>query len=516
MILNIILELKKTKVFLLSCRFLGKALTYYPCSCNSQNHEYFVSIAIFLSCDVSETTTRRDILYVHPFDPRYSRTIEADGVVFDLISASNSKEYIQTRRSKTQSKLRARTEDSRKNSSMFQFDEYGFLKRLRREKLALVLKKWKTTECYISVIVKRGGLWVNNLAVNVCTYASTENVTGDLILNALWKFKDEFMNTIEDSSHSAHEDRSKNRGQFYEIPFRYERCGYEQQNDVSIFFKVTEGTNTTSLKHNPDKDDIYLHTMYRMDRHYLKIPSRPVSNKEIQVKCLEADVVRQNICKHEYLLLYRFICDSITKSIAINATEQNTNLDNSSAAIKLCNYLLETINSYCKSIKRLNTPSSGENLCLSRYTETLDLFALENLGLVPFIRFQNGETIVKDTIELPTINLYISSKKEILFSENVPEFKIINISVIPKDPVPQDVYKVRLDYACATNETVIQMNVTGSDKYSSHVTCYGITECSCCSVHAAGAADAVIDYVSISIKDDLAGTDILREMVVIF
>ena len=154
--------------------------------------------------------------------------------------------------------------------------------------------------------------------------------------------------------------------------------------------------------------------------------------------------------------------------------------------------------------------------CHLHFTDSLNFFSDDLFSLHPKAVFFDGKEIIGDELQISLRDTNRLIKDGIVIKDDKPEFQIVKISVNPTDPVPGDIYQVRMDYACATEQTVIKMNVTGSDQYTNHVTCQGITSCNCCIVHAAGAANAVIDHVIMHITDSLTKVDMVKEMVVVF
>jgi len=136
--------------------------------------------------------------------------------------------------------------------------------------------------------------------------------------------------------------------------------------------------------------------------------------------------------------------------------------------------------------------------------------------MIPYAVYPDGKTVSGREQRLNLRDAAEILNNGFTIKDNKPDFKITKITVIPNDPVPHDIYQVKMDYNCATNATVMKMEVTGSDKYRNHVTCHGSHPIGSCTLHAAGAQNAVVDNVTIEVSDKNTGFNMTEKMVVIF
>ena len=90
------------------------------------------------------------------------------------------------------------------------------------------------------------------------------------------------------------------------------------------------------------------------------------------------------------------------------------------------------------------------------------------------------------------------------------------MSLSPRKIHYRSIYIVRLDYACATNHTLTDMRIRGSDLYTNYAMCLGTNQCSCCILHAAGAFGSVVDHILINITLPWTGTNITKTGLVVF
>ena len=229
---------------------------------------------------------------------------------------------------------------------------------------------------------------------------------------------------------------------------------------------------------------------------------------EFEEKCKGVSGIIKSICFSPLIAKKQLICSDLNDSVRVRSNVSEQDIESS------CRNLFDSIEKYCNPIKTNEWNFKGD--CIENYDEARNIFKTDELELKPVVTFVGGKVINKFHQRISLQNISLLGASDIKVTDDKPEFKIIGVTVTPKDPLPLDLYQVRLDYACATNFTMIDMRISGSDLYSNFATCPGLNPCSCCVLHAAGAAGTVVDNIVINITDPWVGTSITKTVVVVF
>jgi hypothetical protein len=315
---------------------------------------------------------------------------------------------------------------------------------------------------------------------------------------------------------------------FVDYPVTVNRCGYtpgadaiKDDGDIFVYCEILKShgrayennisENMLTSPMNDNESLILMTSVSEKGEFVFSFPdmSAPLEDQVIETKCISTLFIRKQICFHSNLHNIKLVCDSLGHEANVSSAMTFNR------TAKLCEIVHDKLLFYCD-IKAQRNDIFNE-ACTIRYSKTMaSIFSDENIyGIQPFASFRD-KTLTGSTVYLSPGRNSLINNFDLQINDNQPNFKIEKISVIPTDPSPHDIYQVKLDYACATNKTVIKMTVSGSDFYSNHVTCYGVTRCSCCTLHAAGAPNAVVDHVTINVTDTSTGLDLLKEMVVVF
>lgn len=396
------------------------------------------------------------------------------------------------------------------------------------------LKKSRTEACLLRL---KGNLI--NMEVDICNRDSS-NETGFSLLN---QSTPKIVSNRESSSGRRKEsgnrkkrrlrnkekrNKSKTKSHFnyhgfetfIELPVNIQRCGYESQGKHFVYLELLkeDGMEDQSsydrnvswfgnesivlLSSHVNKDGVAL----------LRLPNTtiPLGTGVITSKCKMTVSQHERICSTANLATFEIVCDNILKHSDVN----HSTLSHMSRSLSLCRFVLKTVKSYCDT--SASRVLSQDIACTSKFLKTVNIFSNANYQIRPLALFPDEKIIAGKERHLNLGGHMNIKEKELNIIDLEPDFKIMKISVIPTDPVPHDIYQVKLDYACATDQTVIKMTVSGSDFYSNHVVCEGITQCSCCILHAAGAPNAVVDQVIINVTDLSRKYELSREMIVVF
>ncbi|XP_060568586.1 uncharacterized protein LOC132727176 [Ruditapes philippinarum] len=478
------------------------------------------------------TSVTESILFSHPLDPRFDRTHLPNK---DVVTLGRVFQFIQHEtylKDPDKYALEINSEDLMFPQILIIFHSNGFIEKIIDTKTVkgntMKFKKSRLNPC----VIRLKGRLVDR-EINVC--GTNNSVDGaKYIENEITSKENEERESLRDKNNDKgnmkkkrrhkHALSSENNFNFLELPVRIHRCGYNSKQRKFVFFKIFKDKmdsyhdNISRIKSNIShgaNENIYLlshKTLHETES--LRIPDQsvPLGIEKVTQKCELTKYYQRKICSTSNLESMRTICDDLWN----NVSQNNTTPPQFSKTIHLCTYVLNKVSTYCdKHISLVLTPHKS---CLSNYVNNFNLFSKRIYLIQPFVIFPDDKLISGQVQHVSFGNKSQSNlqNKELVITDNNSEFKIVKISVIPTDPVPHDIYQVRLDYACATSETAIKMTVYGSDFYSNSVTCRGVTHCNCCILHAAGAPNAVVDRVTINVTDHSRNYELVREMVVVF
>ncbi|KAL3847896.1 hypothetical protein ACJMK2_018787 [Sinanodonta woodiana] len=293
------------------------------------------------------------------------------------------------------------------------------------------------------------------------------------------------------------------------IPIIVRQCGQSHRNaEVSAIFEPVGFEDNITAQF-----EIRAQRYEYSDEVFIQVPNTLVNQDHINTKKLCKSVLRhaKGVCRRAVDVPSKVLCSSIQ-------VEEISN-DRISSPIetfrRTCNILYESVNYFCENIFRMIAKDSV-GLCEDTFENILNIFDYHQFNVIPIAKLTENR-ILRGVPRHVFLNRSDGMEvSPLLIEDNKPLFKITSVSVNPKDPAPLDVYQVRVDYMCATNFTAVKMDVTGSDKYWNSATCFGINPCSCCTLHAAGASNAVIDRVTIHVTDTLTNVNLTKELVIVF
>lgn len=503
-----------------------------------------LAISTQTTAKVDESNKQTHIFFSHPVDPRFEQLVSSDG---DTITLSRAFQLIQRRqflRNPDIFALDIHSEDHIFPHVVVSFDSQGLIDELiamNSTKNRIQERISLNDECLISL--KGKGF---HTAVDLCGLNKTQGsikeslyVSDEKAINKKNKviYKDRTGNLRNKkrrhkNNHSSKDSNSKSTyygfDELVEYPVIINSCTpttdqksnhIGEKKDNLVYFEVlihnvskpefNSSDNMNMFSKHWNKSSVILSSDRPKGGTILRFPKtwKSIDNAILQAKCLSTVDMRKRLCQLPNLNKIQAICDNINKTdhTIIQSVENR--------AASLCKFVLNKLMFFCRKSKRDEMFRNKE--CLDKYTKRVNAFVSDTHVVKPFAKFREKLLIGDAHVLRPRDN--ISRQNEIItIYDNHPEFKIVKISVIPNDPVPHDIYQVKMEYACATNQTVIKMRVSGSDKYSNYVTCHGITHCNCCTLHAAGASNAVVDHVTINITDGSTGLNMSRDMVVVF
>ncbi|KAK3609241.1 hypothetical protein CHS0354_009356 [Potamilus streckersoni] len=293
------------------------------------------------------------------------------------------------------------------------------------------------------------------------------------------------------------------------IPIIVRQCGqsYKSAEVSAIFEPIGFEDNITA------QFEIRAQRYEYSDEVVIQAPNTLVNQDHINTRKLCKSVLRhaKGLCRRARDMPSKLLC------LNIQVEEIPNDRNNSPIEIfrRICNILYESVNYFCENIFRMIEKDSVGS-CEDSFENILNIFDYHEFNVIPVAKLTENR-ILRGVPRHIFLNRSVGMEvSPLLIEDNKPLFKITSITVNPKDPAPLDVYQVRVDYICATNFTAVKMDVTGSDKYWNSATCFGINPCSCCTLHAAGASNAVIDQVTIHVTDTLTSVNLTKELVIVF
>ncbi|XP_053404711.1 uncharacterized protein LOC128558685 [Mercenaria mercenaria] len=469
------------------------------------------------------------VFFSHPLDPRFDRTLLPNS---DVLTLGRAFQFIQQPpylKDPDVYTMEIKSRDDTFSHILIIFHPDGFIEKIldtgSMKNDAIKFKRSRLKSCLIRL---KGNLI--NTEINICDKTnSAQNIENDRTSKENGG-RESTSDRKRDKEHRRKSTRNRQRlkfpyeFKFVEFPVRIHRCGYNSQDRKHVYFQLLKekmdpshvsGSQTRrSLSFRVNENIILLPHETSDGTVVLRLPNNsvPLGSKEITSKCEMTKSLHRKICFPSNLENFRIVCNSIFNLSDIN----HSTPPHISRTIQLCRFVLESVTSYCD--KHIFETVSQDKPCLANYINNFNLFSEHSYQLRPIAHFPDEKVMygyVQDVNFANNTQLGQGSK-ELTITDNDANFKIVKISVIPTDPVPHDIYQVKLEYACATSQTVIKMTVYGSDYYSNSVTCHGTTQCSCCILHAAGAPNAVVDHVTINVTDPSRNYKLVQEMVVVF
>lgn len=491
---------------------------------------------------ILEKRMRRDIFYSHPMDPRLETSILPSETRITLTRSYNLPETEIRKHFQYPDAYALESRDSSdKILHRISFSQDGFIDRIQflssDLEQKLILKRNRVDKCRVSAMLEESSSETKtDLSLNICDN-STEVPRNVSEHNELERRSDKDKESvIENYSLKRHRRKPRNKDSsvhaiskvsVIDVPVLTERCGYNVNEEPRVYIQMTPlntlpmyvpGLKTydkrsRGFSNTSEHSVIILGSTGSNGKPVVNLPdiNEPLGISAVKAKCKETVTKHNNICKESHLQAYSKICDrfqqTVTKDMPVN-----TNSSNQYSSI--CRQIIHMFDIFCDfSTTRL---LSVDKTCRTQYSSTVNIFSADYFKIVPYAVYPDGKNVKGRELRFSLIDAREILRNGFSIRDEVPDFQITGISVIPKDPVPHDIYQVRMNYDCATNSTIIKMEVTGSDQYSNHVTCHGSKPTGSCTLHAAGAQDAVVDNVTMHISDTKTGFNITEKMVVIF
>ena len=450
-------------------------------------------------------------MYSHPLDPRLLRTQLPNGDEVFMYYV------LDTNTGTMKTKTVVKTANDLK-SFLVEFDQYGHIKR--------IIQNADNDKSYLLILVSRGclvrvcrklprGKKKVLKRVNMCNSMDKRNTKHKGILTDFGKLESNVQKlqrlygvNTRSTNHSLLADTDIEDTSIA-VSMKVKSCGVEKiKGDASLTIQTIKVTEIRAER-------VSLPVFKRSDgSFYFSLPNITSRHNEqrIDEKCSVVYSIGRDMCISSILKDKTNICRDLGRDEFSSASDLKQYDSNN--LTRTCLSSIQSLVEFCK-LFPLESVAARPN-CSALFNDTRNMFETDRLVLTPVVTLADGKIINGLQNQISLQNLSLMGPPDIIIKDDKPTFKINSITVIPTDPLPLDLYQVRLDYSCATNYTVIDMRITGSDLYTNYAVCSGINPCSCCVLHAAGASGSVVDNVVINVTDPWTGTSLVKEVVVIF
>ena len=448
-----------------------------------------------------EFKKRINVIYKHPMDPRLLYTKLSSGEKFYVYFVHD----VETGTIKPKMVANVTPEQG---TFLIDFDKNGQIKRIHqnngKNQINLFIAVSRVCEIRIYNKISREN---KHLLKTLNTCKSSHVSLSKTVLTKGFAMYTSNIDKLRRLYHGVQESENNNSSstdKYIKVKVKVESCGTDRVDaDVSVNIDSDNDQESSS-------ESISMPVFRSQDGGYFfRLPNVTFSfKKEYEEKCKAASGISTRVCSSSLIGNKQIICSDLNDSLYIGINFTKPDIESS------CQNLFESIEEYCNQIKAnyLNFQTN----CIPNYDEGRNIFATDELLLKPVVTFGSGKVMNKLQQKVLLRNISLWGAPDILITDDKPEFRIIGVIVTPHDPLPLDLYQVRLDYACATNYTLIDMRIRGSDLYTNYATCSGTNQCSCCILHAAGAAGSVVDHILINITDPWTGTNLTKTVVVVF
>lgn len=320
------------------------------------------------------------------------------------------------------------------------------------------------------------------------------------------------LNLLPSRKMSEKQSRSKRKLNHYndqdviKIPVEVKSCN--EPDSSAVVSATVVSTNTT----HTSNEYVGLLTGYA-GLYHINIPDKPIvfnGNIEKNV-CSSFTKTTSHMCKYvlsNYDKFQRHICRNIKSSMNVMKGLSISQIDD---VIITCESSFSTVISFC-----IEYTTSIQHSCNRDNIIFYDSFVPGNISVLIIATFPGNYSVYSERFYLQVRENAPFETSTKMINDIRPKPRFIGFSVHPRDPQPFERYRVKIDYACASATTKLDMRIEGSDNYHNNVTCIGVTSCNCCVLHVAGASALVMDKVLVSLNDPLTQTVTTREIAVLF
>ncbi|XP_021350428.1 uncharacterized protein LOC110448488 isoform X2 [Mizuhopecten yessoensis] len=313
---------------------------------------------------------------------------------------------------------------------------------------------------------------------------------------------------------SNDDNHSKWKKTFTKVPIDVKRCGEGDLSSTvyaSVLVKESDSDMMPVLKYKAIAD-------YYPGSFYVKLPAKQNTdnilfngNAHPLRTCNHLRKASIKVCNKNKRLLASNISESCASLLGRTDRQlQNFSDDVRQSVIDTCEQGYFALKSYCDNAAKI----ADSNLCIDSFSEQEIFHVSEETHVIFSVVFPDGHTVQSPVYRFNSSDAYVTETVVLEGTNIIP--KILNFSINPPDPRPNQGYEAIIRYRCVSDTTKLHMRVEGDDSYSSDVTCHGNQQCNCCTLHVAGATAHVTDTVKIELSDSTSGVNITQEYRVIF
>lgn len=314
-------------------------------------------------------------------------------------------------------------------------------------------------------------------------------------------------------SHSAgNTDQRRPHWPFVHVPILVSRCGKSETS--AEVYAVTETESDNGEWGSPV--EYHGTSSGTAGLYYIKIPNHPAQRAKhiLKNKCPSIGPPVMKTCStvsSTYEEQLNKICEATEDSLQYVEGISQAEVDE---IVSTCKAGFQTVVRYCKTLDL--TPSTTQQECTDRFSGMKDIYTNKPLKVYPVAVFPGGH-LVRGEGQVVNVSESMIFLPHILELEDTrPNLEITGVKVTPNDPSPMQRYDVTADYVCGTPTTAVDMKIMGSDGYRNSAVCNGESNCSCCVLKVAGAAELVVDDVTLSVVDPRTKYNFTRQIIVVF
>ncbi|KAL5004524.1 hypothetical protein ScPMuIL_017980 [Solemya velum] len=299
---------------------------------------------------------------------------------------------------------------------------------------------------------------------------------------------------------------------FVHVPILVSRCGKPETSAEVYAVAETEnadgGWGSTVEYHGTQSGTAGMY--------YIKIPNKPARRAKyiLDNSCPSIGPPVMKTCStvsSTYEEQLNKICEATEDSLRYVEGISQAEVDE---IVSTCKAGFQTVVRYCKTLDL--TPSTTEQECRNKFIDTEDIYTNKPLKLYPVAVFPGGHLVKGPGVVVNVSESMIFISQILELEDKRPNVEITSVKVTPNDPAPMQRYDVTTDYVCGTPTTEVDMRIVGSDGYRNSAVCNGASNCSCCVLSVAGAAELVVDDVKLSVFDPRTKYNFTRQIIVIF
>ena len=151
-------------------------------------------------------------------------------------------------------------------------------------------------------------------------------------------------------------------------------------------------------------------------------------------------------------------------------------------------------------------------LCNIGYVDNyINAYNGKEISITPKVSFADGNKVEGSTQLL--VELSKGSTTNFSVTNDIATPQIVSFIASPNDPLPGQDYVATVTFTCYSTDTHVVMNILGTDGYSKTISCNGGP---ICQLDVPGAAELVVDTVTVMISDPSTNIVLDRTVIIVF